>query len=62
MVIGSQVPWVEVMLLEFGAELVTTLEYNPVVTDHPKLRVVTPEELNEMVRAQTSPVYLVTSA
>ena len=57
MVIGSQVPWVEVMLLEFGAELVTTLEYNPVVTDHPKLRVVTPEKLNEMVRAQLSPIY-----
>ena len=50
MVIGSQEPWIEAMLLELGAELVTTLEYNPVVTDHPKLRAVTPEQLNEMVR------------
>ena len=37
------------MLLEMGVERVTTLEYNPIVTDHPRLTVVTPEELNEIV-------------
>jgi hypothetical protein len=37
------------MLLELGAEQVTTLEYNPVITDHPKIQVLTPDKLNEKV-------------
>jgi hypothetical protein len=37
------------MLLEFGVGQITTLEYNPVISFHPKIRVVKPEELNEMV-------------
>jgi hypothetical protein len=48
-VIGSQTPWIEAMLLEFGAANITTLEYCPAVSSHPQIRIVTPEKLNEMV-------------
>ncbi len=38
MVIGSQNPWIEAMLLEMGAANVTTLEYNKIVSRVPNLR------------------------
>ncbi len=49
--IGSQSPWIEAMLLELGAANVTTLEYNPGVSTHPQIRIVSPDKLNEMVTA-----------
>ncbi len=49
--IGSQSPWIEAMLLELGAANVTTLEYNPGVSTHPQIRIVSPDKLNEMVKA-----------
>ncbi|XP_013396849.1 uncharacterized protein LOC106163726 [Lingula anatina] len=36
-VIGSQSPWLEVMLLNLGVKHVTTVDYNPVFFDHPQL-------------------------
>jgi len=41
-VIGTEQPWVESMLLRNSAEHVTTLEYNELVLNHPKLGVKTP--------------------
>ncbi len=49
LVIGSQTPWIEAMLLELGAANITTLEYSPAVSLHPQVRIVSPEKLNEMV-------------
>ncbi|XP_013390640.1 uncharacterized protein LOC106159024 [Lingula anatina] len=37
MVIGSISPWVEVILLNLGVIHVTTVDYNPVLFDHPQL-------------------------
>ncbi|XP_013396842.1 uncharacterized protein LOC106163720 [Lingula anatina] len=36
-VIGSQSPWLEVMLLNLGVKHVTTVDYNAVFFDHPQL-------------------------
>lgn len=41
-VIGSEYPWIEAALLEFGARTVTTIEYNRIVTNVPNLFMITP--------------------
>ena len=38
-VVGSVVPWYEVMTLQYGASHTLTLEYNEVAHDHPKMQV-----------------------
>ena len=48
LVIGSQDPWIEVILLEKGAKHVTTLDYVVIENGHPNITVVTPDELREM--------------
>ena len=37
LVIGSETPWVEAILLAVGAMHVTTLEYNRIKSTHPKV-------------------------
>ena len=37
LVIGSIQPWVESIFLSLGANQVTTLEYNKIISDHPKV-------------------------
>ena len=37
LVVGSETPWVESILLEIGARHVTTLEYNKVKSTHPQV-------------------------
>merc|ERR1712050_641961 len=49
LVVGSTSPWVESVLLYLGAEEVTTLEYASQKNEHPKLKLVTPEELRKSV-------------
>lgn len=41
-VVGSEFPWIEAALLEFGAASVTTIEYNGILTDVPNLFTITP--------------------
>lgn len=43
-VIGSEYPWIEAALLEFGATNVTTIEYNRILTDVPNLLTIMPDE------------------
>ncbi len=50
LVIGTQEPWLEVVLLELGASFVTTLEYTPIKTDHPQLNVITPDTMRVMFK------------
>ena len=38
LVIGSQTPWVEAVLLAIGAKHVTTLEYNKIHSTHPQVK------------------------
>ena len=37
LVIGSETPWVEAILLAVGAKHVTTLEYNRITSTHPQV-------------------------
>jgi len=42
LVIGSENPWVEALLLEAGVANVTSLEYSEIRSEHPQLRTLTP--------------------
>jgi hypothetical protein len=44
LVIGSEVPWLEALLLAAGAALVTTLEYGAIESQHPQVRTLLPHE------------------
>lgn len=48
LVIGSQSPWLESILLEKGAAHITTLEYSAIHSLHPNISVITPYKLREM--------------
>ncbi len=37
LIIGSLTPWVEALCLHFGAHHVTTVEYHPIVSTHPRI-------------------------
>jgi len=50
LVIGSQSPWIEGILIGLGATKITTLEYSQLFWDHPYIKTVTPQELNKQVR------------
>eukprot|EP00386_Alphamonas_edax_P007657 GDKI01025476.1.p1 GENE.GDKI01025476.1~~GDKI01025476.1.p1 ORF type:complete len:391 (-),score=101.88 GDKI01025476.1:337-1509(-) len=44
-VIGSETPWAEAVLLKFGARHVSTIEYMPIHTDHPQLTAYHPSQI-----------------
>lgn len=44
LVVGSENPWLESMLLEFGASHVSTLEFGEIVSSHPQISTFTPQE------------------
>ena len=48
LVIGSQTPWIETILLNKGAKNITTFDYVKIKSDHPQVEVLTPAELSEM--------------
>ena len=47
LVIGTQEPWIEAILLEFGAKKITTLEYNDIVSEHHQLFPIKPRDFAE---------------
>ena len=57
LVIGSNRPWIEVILLAEGAANITTLEYNPYDSDHIKINMVSPMELAKHVKDGTAPSF-----
>jgi len=48
LVIGSQSPWIETILLNKGAKNITTFDYVKITSDHPQVEVLTPAELSEL--------------
>ncbi|KAF8578944.1 DUF268-domain-containing protein [Ramaria rubella] len=44
LVIGSETPWLESMLLEYGTANLSTLEFGEIQTTHPQLTTFTPQE------------------
>ena len=57
LVIGSQSPWIEGMLLVLGAKKITTLEYSKIISEHPQIDIVTPEELRKQFNAGNIPQF-----
>ena len=53
MVIGSQVPWIEAILLEKGVNHVTTLDYASIENHHPSLSVITPNVFQKLYLNKT---------
>lgn len=47
LVIGTEIPWVEVALIVSGAAHVTTLEYGKLVSEHPQISTATPASIRE---------------
>jgi len=47
LVIGSQSPWIESILLSRGAKNITTFDYVKIKSFHPQVEVLTPEELSD---------------
>merc|ERR1719428_819328 len=46
--LGSERPWLEALLLEAGAEHVTTIEYGAIQSEDPRVTAVTPAEIRKM--------------
>lgn len=47
LVIGSERPWLEAICLLLGAKEVVTLEYGKIVSTHPKIKTMTPNEFRQ---------------
>ena len=48
LVIGSDSPWIETILLDKGAAKITTLEYANITVEHPKITVIGPQKFKEL--------------
>ena len=57
LVIGSNIPWIEVILLSQNVGHITTLEYNRYWCDHPKISVISPVELKELYLLNKAPLF-----
>lgn len=57
LVIGSQNPWLEAILIFSGAAYVTTLEYGKFVSNHPQLSYMRPEEFRAKYLDGSLPVF-----
>ena len=57
MVIGSQSPWIEAILLELGAAKITTLEYAVIKSDYPQIDTITPEDLRQAFNKGRAPTF-----
>ena len=57
LVIGSQLPWIESILLYLNIKKITTLEYNDYKTDHSKISIISPSRFREMVQSKKAPMF-----
>ncbi|KAH9254013.1 hypothetical protein BASA81_007888 [Batrachochytrium salamandrivorans] len=48
LVVGTEKPWLEAVLLSLDAASVTTLEYGTIISAHPALHTMTPGEMNQL--------------
>jgi hypothetical protein len=46
-VIGSEDPWLEAILLHYGADKLLTVEFGKIFSEHPQLSTVTPKKFTE---------------
>ena len=57
LVVGSETPWIEVLLLYEGAGKITTLEYNTYPTNHHNITTISPIEFAKLVNANQAPMF-----
>lgn len=57
LVIGSQTPWIEVLLLRAGARHVTTVDYVKIQSKHPRVTTLSVSEINQMFLNQSLPKF-----
>ena len=57
LVIGSDSPWIETILLAKGAAKITTLEYANITVEHPKITVIGPQKLKEIYNEKKEPIF-----
>lgn len=57
LVIGSTRPWIEAILIALGAKHITTLEYNPYPTNHPKITTISPIQFSKLVMSGKAPLF-----
>ena len=57
LVVGSETPWVEAIVLAVGAKNVTTLEYNPYPANHPRIITISPIEFSQLVVSNQAPMF-----
>ena len=57
LVIGSQLPWIETILISLNIKKITTLEYNDYKTDHSKISIISPSRFREMVQSKKAPMF-----
>ncbi len=47
LVVGSQTPWLEAIILEAGAAKITTLDYAQIKSEHPQIDTITPLQIRK---------------
>ena len=57
LVIGSILPWIETLLLHLDVGHITTLEYDPYLTTHPKITTIAPTEFSKLVMTGNAPMF-----
>ena len=57
LVIGSTRPWVEVILLSKNVKSITTLEYNPYKTNHPRIAIISPKDFANLIKLHKAPTF-----
>ena len=57
LIIGSILPWIESLLLTMDAAHITTLEYEPYPSTHPKITTISPQEFSKLVISNKAPMF-----
>ena len=57
LVIGSILPWIESLLLTMDVGHITTLEYDPYPSTHPRVSSISPPDFAELVRSNQAPKF-----
>ena len=57
LVIGSNRPWIEIILLSKGVQQITTLDYNPYPCNHPNITTISPMDFTKLVLSNRAPMF-----
>ena len=57
LIIGSILPWIESLLLAMDVGHITTLEYEPYPSTHPKITTISPQDFAKLVISNKAPMF-----